>query len=339
MTHATATRADRAPIAIAGAALLVVAAVLASLAVGARVLSLEELTAGIAGDDPIAAPIIWQLRLPRTVVGLIVGAALGAAGVLAQSVTRNPLADPGLLGISSGAAVSIVVGTAFFGVGGGAGRIALAILGAAIATIAVFAFANRSPEGLTPVSMTLAGMALTAFLGAIVSGITLLHADSMDQYRFWVVGSLTALDVATLPAVLVLVLAGGVVAFAVSGSLNALALGDDTASALGVKVQRTRLAAGAAVVLLSGVAVSLSGPIGFVGLIVPHAARLLVGGDVRRALAMSAVLGPLLLVTADVVGRVVVRPSELQVGVVTAIVGTPVFILLTRRTRIAGRRS
>lgn len=308
-----------------------------SLVIGTRVMGFGEVIDGLRGTDPIASPIIWELRLPRTELGLLVGAALGAAGVIAQSVTRNPLADPGLLGISSGAAVAIVVGSAFFGVVGGTGQMALAVVGAAVATVAVFAFAQRAPEGLTPVSMTLAGMALTAFLGGIISGVTLLSSDSMDQYRFWIVGALNIPEPAMLASGAALIALGGALAAIISGSLNAMALGDDTASALGVRVQRTRLLAGLAVVLLSGAAVSLSGPITFIGLIIPHAARMLVGNDVRRALAMAAVLGPLLLVTADVIGRVVVRPGELQVGVVTAVIGTPVFIWLTRRTRTGAR--
>lgn len=317
---------------------LLVVAVLVSLLVGTRVLSVGETFGGLLRQDPVATAVIWQLRLPRTLLGLLVGAALGVAGVLAQSVTRNPLADPGLLGISSGAAVAVVVGSVVFGLGAGTPRVLLAILGAALATVAVYTFARRSPEGLTPVNMTLAGMALTAFLGAVVSATVLLSASTMDQYRFWVVGALSIPDPQTLVPAAAIAGVGAVVAVAVSGSLNALALGDDTAAALGVGVLRTRVLAGTGVVLLSGTAVALSGPIGFVGLVLPHMARALVGNDVRKVLAMAAVLGPLLLLSADVVGRLVARPSELQVGVVTAVLGTPVFIWLTRRARSAARR-
>lgn len=334
MTQAPVTHRGRTPIVFVAAAALLVASAVLSLAIGARALSLEDIWQGITGSDPVASAVIWQLRFPRTLLGLLVGAALGAAGVLAQAVTRNPLADPGLLGISSGAAVSIVAGTAFLGIGGGAGRMVLAVAGAAVATLIVFAFASRSPEGLSPVSMTLAGMAITACLGAVVSAIVLLDAESMDQYRFWQVGALSLPDPRLLWIGAAVALVGAIVAAAISGSLGALALGDDTASALGVKVGRTRVLAGTAVVLLSGMAVSLAGPIGFIGLIIPHAARAFVGNDVRRTLALSALLGPLLLTAADIIGRVVVRPAELQVGVVTAVIGTPVFIWLTRRMRV-----
>ena len=333
MTQALTTHKGRTSIVFVTTTALLVASVVLSLAIGSRALSLPEIWHGITGDDTIATAVIWKLRFPRTILGLLVGAALGAAGVLAQAVTRNPLADPGLLGISSGAAVSIVAGTAFLGIGGGAGRMALAIAGAALATLVVFAFAARSPEGLSPVSMTLAGMAITACLGAVVSAIVLLDAESMDQYRFWQVGALGLPDPTLVWIGAGVALVGAVVAVAISGSLGALALGDDTASALGVKVGRTRMLAGLAVVLLSGMAVSLAGPIGFIGLIIPHAARSLVGHNVRRMLGLSALLGPLLITVADVIGRVVVRPSELQVGVVTAVIGTPVFIWLTRRVR------
>lgn len=333
MTQALQTSKGRTSIAFAATAALLVASVVLSLAIGSRALSLDEIWRGLTGSDPVASAVIWQLRFPRTLLGLLVGAALGAAGVLAQAVTRNPLADPGLLGISSGAAVSIVAGTAFLGIGGGAGRMVLAVAGAALATLIVFAFASRSPEGLSPISMTLAGMAITACLGAVVSAIVLLDAESMDQYRFWQVGALSLPDPRLLWIGAAVALVGAIVAAAISGSLGALALGDDTASALGVKVGRTRVLAGAAVVLLSGMAVALAGPIGFIGLVIPHAARVFVGNDVRRTLALSALLGPLLLTVADIIGRVVVRPAELQVGVVTAVIGTPVFIWLTRRMR------
>lgn len=333
MTQAIPASKGRTSIAFAATAALLVASVVLSLAIGSRALSLDEIWRGLTGSDPVASAVIWQLRFPRTLLGLLIGAALGAAGVLAQAVTRNPLADPGLLGISSGAAVSIVAGTAFLGIGGGAGRMVLAVAGAALATLIVFAFASRSPEGLSPISMTLAGMAITACLGAVVSAIVLLDAESMDQYRFWQVGALSLPDPRLLWIGAAVALVGAIVAAAISGSLGALALGDDTASALGVKVGRTRVLAGAAVVLLSGMAVALAGPIGFIGLVIPHAARVFVGNDVRRTLALSALLGPLLLTVADIIGRVVVRPAELQVGVVTAVIGTPVFIWLTRRMR------
>ncbi|GHH74527.1 iron ABC transporter permease [Promicromonospora soli] len=316
-----------------GALALLVVAALAGVIVGTRVLSPGETLAGLLGQDGVAATVIWELRLPRTLLGLLVGSALGVAGVLAQAVTRNPLADPGLLGISAGGAVAVVAGSAFLGLGAGTPRVLLALAGAALATAAVYLFASRSPEGLTPVNMTLAGMAMTAFLGAAVSATVLLSASTMDQYRFWVVGALSLPDPAVLLPAIPPAVAGAILAVVVSGSLNALALGDDTAAALGVAVLRTRLLAGAAVVLLSGTAVALAGPIAFVGLVIPHIARALVGTDVRRVLALSAVLGPLLLVTADVVGRLVARPAEVQVGVVTALLGTPFFIWLTRRAK------
>jgi iron complex transport system permease protein len=316
-----------------GALALLVVAALAGVIVGTRVLSPGDTFAGLLGQEGVAATVIWELRLPRTLLGLLVGSALGVAGVLAQAVTRNPLADPGLLGISAGGAVAVVVGSAFLGLGAGTPRVLLALAGAALATAAVHLFASRSPEGLTPVNMTLAGMALTAFLGAAVSATVLLSASTMDQYRFWVVGALSLPDPAVLLPAIPPAVAGAFLAVVVSGSLNALALGDDTAAALGVAVLRTRLLAGAAVVLLSGTAVALAGPIAFLGLVIPHIARALVGTDVRRVLALSAVLGPLLLVTADVVGRLVARPAEVQVGVVTALLGTPFFIWLTRRAK------
>jgi iron complex transport system permease protein len=335
----TARGRPRAPLAVVlvVALLILLGAALVSLLIGTRVLSPAEMLDGLTRRDQVPAAVVWELRFPRTMLALLVGAALGAAGVIAQSVTRNPLADPGLLGISAGAAVAVVAGSALLDLGPGTARVLLALVGAAVATAVVYALAHRSPEGLTPVNMTLAGMAVTAFLGAAVSAAVLLSATTMDQYRFWVVGALSIPDARVLIPGLVPAAIGGVLTLLVSGSLNALGLGDDTAAALGVSVVRTRLVAGAAVVLLSGTAVALSGPIVFVGLLIPHIARALVGNDVRRLLALSVFLGPLLLLAADVVGRLVARPSEVQVGVVTAVLGTPFFIWLTRRTRVRAR--
>lgn len=339
MTTSPAPRRTRAPLAVvlATALALLVVAALVSLLVGTRVLSPAETLDGLFRRDRVPAAIVWDLRFPRTVLALLVGAALGAAGVLAQSVTRNPLADPGLLGISAGAAVAVVGGSVLFQLGPGTPRVLLALAGAGLATVAVYALAHRSPEGLTPVNMTLAGLAVTAFLGAVVSAAVLLSATTMDQYRFWVVGALNIPDARVLLPALAPALMGTVLAVAVSGPLNALALGDETAAALGVSVLRTRVLAGAAVVLLSGTAVALSGPIGFVGLLIPHCARALVGNQVRRLLAVSVLLGPLLLLAADVVGRLAARPAEVQAGVVTAVLGTPFFIWLARRAKVQAR--
>jgi iron complex transport system permease protein len=316
---------------------LLLAATVVSIVVGTRVLSWHETVAGLTGRERVPSAVIWDLRFPRTLLGLLVGAALAVAGTLAQAVTRNPLADPGLLGISAGAAVAVVGGSALLGWGAGTPRVLLALAGAAVATVAVYAFAHRSPGGLTPVNMTLAGMAVTAFLGAVVSATVLAQASTMDQYRFWVVGALSIPDSGVLLPAIVPAVLGAALAVAIAGSLNALALGDDTAAACAAPGPRARLLAGLAVVLLSGTAVALAGPIGFVGLLVPHLARALVGADVRRVLALSVLAGPLLVLTADVVGRLVARPSEVQVGVVTAIVGTPFFIWFTRRTRAVAR--
>jgi iron complex transport system permease protein len=322
---------------LAVALMLLAVTVLISLLVGTRVLSLPETLDGLTRRDKVPAAVVWELRFPRTALGLLVGAALGAAGVLAQSVTRNPLADPGLLGISAGAAVAVVAGGTLLDLGPGSARVLLALAGAAMATLAVYAFAHRSPEGLTPVNLTLAGMAVTAFLGAAVSAAVLLNAETMDQYRFWVVGALSIPDSRVLVPALVPAAIGALLALSVAGPLNALALGDDTAAALGISVFRTRLLTGTAVVLLSGTAVALSGPISFVGLLIPHIARAIVGNQVRRLLALSVLLGPLLLLSADVLGRLVARPSEVQAGVVTAVLGTPFFIWFARRARVQGR--
>ena len=314
-------------------AALVVAVALSSM-LGTRVLSPAELWEGLLSPGSgTAGTVIWQMRMPRTLLGLIVGVCLGTAGVLAQSLTRNPLADPGLLGISAGAAAAILTGSAVFGLGSATAQIGLSLFGAALAAAAVYAAAARAPGGPGPVNLTLAGAALTAFLGAVISALSLLDAKTMDQYRYWVVGSLSLPDPGILVPLLPLLALGLALAAASTGSLNALALGEDTAAALGVRVGRARLVVALAVTLLSGGAVALAGPVAFVGLVVPHMARAVVGADLRRLLPASALAGATLLVAADVVGRMIARPSEVQVGIVTALVGVPCFLWLIRRTK------
>jgi iron complex transport system permease protein len=321
---------------LAVAVLVLIVVVALSISVGARAIPLDrvwDLVFHADGSDEAA--IVHDLRIPRTLLGLLVGAALGVAGALMQALTRNPLADPGLLGVNAGASAAIVVAMGFLGPMELTSSIWFAFLGAALASIVVYGLGASGRGGASPVRLALAGTALTFALYAFVRGMLLLDPETFDQYRFWVVGSLAGHDAGTVRQIAPFVVAGLVMAFLLARPLNALALGDDAGRALGAAIGRTRGFSAIAVTLLCGAATAAIGPITFIGLTVPHVARAIAGPDQRWVLPYSAVLAPILLLSADVIGRVVERPGELQVGIVTAFLGAPVFIALVRRRRIA----
>jgi iron complex transport system permease protein len=251
-------------------------------------------------------------------------------------VTRNPLADPGILGVNAGAALAIVAALFLFGIDGPAGYLWFAFAGAAAAAACVYAVASLGREGATPVKLALAGAALSAVLASVMNALLVLSQQTLDQFRFWQVGSLSGASTAELRTVLPFAVVGALVVVALGRSLNGLALGDDLARGLGQRVALTRAATAVGVVVLVGSATALAGPIAFVGLVVPHLVRALVGGDHRWLLPLSALLAPVLLLTADVTGRVVTPPGEVQAGIMTAVVGAPVFIALVTRRRVAG---
>nr|WP_246283927.1 iron ABC transporter permease [Nocardioides perillae] len=309
--------------------------VLASLALGARDVAPADVWAALVSPVPGDNDhlVVRELRLPRTLIGLVGGAALGAAGALVQGVTRNPIADPGLLGINAGASLAVVVAIAALGVGSVGGYLWFAFAGAAVAALLVHGAASRGFEGATPVKLALVGAAVTATCTSLVSVVLLTDRNTLDEYRFWQVGSLVGRSLPVLATVLPFVLVGLVLALAAARVLNALALGDDVARGLGVDVARGRLLVVVSVVLLCGSAVSLVGPIAFVGLVVPHVARLLVGPDHRWTVPLSALAGPVLLLTADVLGRLVAGPAEVEAGLVVAVLGATVLLALVRRTR------
>ncbi|WP_431974432.1 FecCD family ABC transporter permease [Micromonospora haikouensis] len=318
-----------------GAAVVLALAVLASFALGSRPLAPGAVWhALVAPDGGDATTIVRELRLPRTALGLLVGLALAVAGVLFQALTRNPLAEPRILGISAGASFGVVLAIAVFGVGTLAGYVWFGIAGAFAAGLLVFAVANRARDGASPVTLALTGAALDASLGALVYALLSIDARTFEEYRFWVVGGLTGRGVGVAGQVLPFVLAGLLLAALVARGLDALALGDDVARGLGHRVGLVRLGGGAAGVLLTGAAVAAAGPIAFVGLAVPHLARALVGADHRWTLAVAALLGPALLLGADVAGRLVAPPGEVPAGVVTALVGAPLLAFLVRRARV-----
>lgn len=318
-----------------GLLVLLVVALAASLALGARDVSPAQVWAALV--DPVAGDndhlVVRDLRVPRTLVGLVGGAALGVAGALMQGVTRNPIADPGLLGLNSGASLAVLVAISGLGVTSASGYLWFAFAGAALAAVVVYGAASLGFEGVTPVKLALVGAAFTATATSLITVLLLADTQALDDYRFWQVGSLANRPLDVLLTVLPFVLVGLALALAAGRVLNALALGDDVARGLGQDVARGRLLVVLAVVLLCGSAVSMVGPIAFVGLAVPHLARALVGPDHRWIVVLSALLGPVLLIAADVVGRLVVRPGELEAGLVVALVGAPVLLLIVRRSR------
>src|SRR5688500_12153130 len=302
------------------AALLIV--VLCSIAVGAKPIALRTVLDALFHYDATSNDhlIVRSLRIPRTIVGLMVGVALGLSGAVMQGVARNPLADPGILGVNAGASLFVVVAIYSFGIGSLLGYVWFAFAGAAITSVVVYSLGSLGRDGATPVKLALAGAAITAFVGSITTAILLIDVATLDQFRFWAVGSLSGRDGSIAAQLAPFIAVGTVMALASGRVLNALALGDDVARSLGQRVGLARVLSAASVVLLVGAATAAAGPIGFVGLTVPHVARAITGPDYRWVLPYSAVLAPTLLLGADVLGRCVARPGELQVGIVTALV-------------------
>ena len=287
---------------------------------------------GFTGDDAV---VIRELRIPRTLLGVLVGLSLGAAGALMQGHTRNPLGDPGLLGVAAGASAAVVLAIFVLGVGTPSGYVWFAFGGALLGSVAVFAIGSSGRGGATPVSLALAGAAISALLYALVRAVLVTDSSTLDSYRFWVVGSLAGRDSSVGWQVLPFIAVGLVLAMANSPALNLLGLGEDVARGLGQNVLLARVVGITGITLLTGAATAACGPIGFVGLVVPHVARAVTGPDHRWLVPYSALMGVVLLLAADVVGRVVVRPGELQVGIVLALVGAPFFIALVRRRTLA----
>lgn len=307
---------------------------LVSVGVGVRDVPLSVVLDMLVDPDAsYDAVVVVQQRVPRTVLGLLVGAAVGLAGALTQSLTRNPLADPGLLGINSGAAAAVVTAMSVLSLTSPLEYVWFAFAGAAATAVLVYTV-GTSGRVDNPVRLALAGTALGAVLVAYTFAVQLSDDRVLDQFRFWIVGGLSGRGVDVLYRVAPFLIAGIVMGLLLGRPLNAIALGDDTGRALGVNVGRTRFATAVAITLLCGAATAAAGPFSFIGLVVPHIARLLVGADQRWALPYSVVLAPCLLLGADILGRLVLRPGELEAGLVTAFLGAPVFIALVRNRRV-----
>ncbi|MFG2678966.1 FecCD family ABC transporter permease [Streptomyces sp. NPDC048392] len=307
--------------------------VLASIAIGAKDLSLTEVWHGLFHDSDTYGDVVVGERLSRTALGLLAGAALGLAGAVLQALTRNPLADPGLLGINAGASAAVVTAITFFGVTSLTGYVWFAFAGAAgVGALVWFLGGSR---GATPVRLVLAGTAISAALFGYLQAVMIMDDAALGRMRFWTVGSLASATNGTIREVLPFFVTGTVLALALARPLNAMEMGDDTAKSLGANLNRTRALSMLAATVLCGAATAACGPIVFVGLMVPHIVRSFTGPDMRWILPYATILSPVLLLGADVLGRIVARPAELQVGIVTAVLGGPVFIFLVRRRRTA----
>jgi len=305
-----------------------------SLAIGTRTVSLDEIMAALGGDASSIGAAAVTARMPRTALAILVGAALALSGASLQAVTRNPLADPGILGLSMGASLAVVTGMAFFGLSDPVSVVVVAIVGTTAAGVFVYAVGSLGRGGPTPLKLALAGAATTAALGSLVSAILLPRIQEMTSFRFWQIGGVGGAVWDRIALVAPAFAVGAALVLVMARGMNSLALGDEVATGLGEHVGRTRLIASAGAFVLCGAATAIAGPIGFVGLIVPHLCRLLVGTDHRWLLPVSAVVGAVLLTSADVVGRVIARPDEVEVGIVTALIGAPVFIALARRRKV-----
>ncbi|MFF2972712.1 FecCD family ABC transporter permease [Streptomyces albidoflavus] len=317
------------------AALLVLAAVMvASLVFGSRDVPWADVQAAIGGADGTLGEAAAAKRIPRTLLAVVIGAALALSGAVMQGVTRNPLADPGILGVNMGASLAVVTGVAFFGLTSPTSYIWVAIVGAAASALFVYTVGTLGRGGATPLKLALAGAATSAAFASLVSAVVLPRNDIAGSFRLWQIGGVGGASYERIGQVLPFLAAGFLLCLLSARALNSLALGDELAAGLGERVALVRAVAALGAVLLCGAATAVAGPIAFVGLVVPHTCRLLVGVDHRWLLPLSMLLGAVLLTAADVVGRVVARPSEIDVGIVTALIGAPFFIYIVRRQKV-----
>ncbi|MEU8669970.1 iron ABC transporter permease [Streptomyces anulatus] len=314
--------------------LALAAVMVASVALGSRDVPWSDVVAALGGADDTLGRAAATKRIPRTVLAVVIGAALGLAGGVMQGVTRNPLADPGILGVNMGASLAVVTAVAFFGLTSPTGYVWVAIVGAALSALFVHTVGTLGRGGATPLKLALAGAATSAAFASLVSAVILPRNDIAGSFKLWQIGGVGGASFERIGQVTPFLAVGFAVCLLSARALNSLALGDELAAGLGERVAVARAVAALGAVLLCGAATAVAGPIGFVGLVVPHTCRLLVGVDHRWLLPLSAVLGAILLTAADVVGRIVARPSEIDVGIVTALIGAPFFIYIVRRQKV-----
>ncbi|WP_234407396.1 FecCD family ABC transporter permease [Microterricola viridarii] len=320
------------------AGVVLVLAAIASLAIGARAIDPMTVLAALGSYDD-ANPLhmmVLELRVPRTILGIAVGAALAVCGALIQAFTRNPLADPGILGVNAGASFAVTFAVGVLGLTTPGSYVPFALFGALALTLLVYGLGSFGASGATPMKLTLAGVALGAAFTGFTTAIVLQNHGTLDVMRFWGVGSIGGRTLDQLTWAIPLISAGLLVGLVCARSLNALALGDDLAQALGARVGVTRMLVVIAVTLLAGTSVAAAGPIAFVGIMIPHMVRWFTGPDQRWVLAYSMVVGPTFLLLADILGRVALPNGELRVGIVTGILGAPVLVALVRRKQASG---
>lgn len=319
---------------LAALALILVLSAL-SIAFGIRAVTIDDIFAAVSGQTDTISQAAIVKRLPRTVLAILVGASLALSGATMQAVTRNPIADPGILGVSNDASLAIVFGIAFFGLSGAVSYMIVAILGAAIAAVFVYAVGSLGRGGATPLKLALAGAATSAALASLISAIMLPRVDLLQTFQSWQIGGVGGAEWSRMAITAPALLAGALICLFCARGMNSLALGDDMARGLGENVARTRMLSALGAVILAGAATAIAGPIGFVGLIVPHVCRMLIGTDHRWLLPFSALVGSALLVASDVVGRVIAfSHEEIQVGIITAVIGAPFFIWIVRRQKV-----
>ena len=328
------TRARPIPLALAMLGLLLVVLSLTSLMLGARPIAFSAVRDAFLHYDPGMTDhiVVRQYRLPRTILCLLCGAAFGTAGALIQASTRNPLADPGILGVNAGAAFAVILAVGVFSVASITAYVWFALAGAALAGLLVYTI-GASAGGATPVRLLLSGVAISAVLGGIGSSVTLLDPQAFDSLRHWQVGTVAGRNLAVAETVAPFIIAGLLLALIAAPALNAAALGDDTARALGLNLSRLRTMVILSVTLLAGAATAASGPISFIGLMMPYAARWIAGSDQRRIIPLTMLCSVNLLLAADIAGRLIIYPDELDAGIVVAFLGAPVLIMLARSAR------
>lgn len=305
-----------------------------SVTVGTREVAWTDILAAINGQTESIGQAAVTVRIPRTVLAVLAGGALALAGAVMQGVTRNPLADPGILGVNAGAALAVVVGVAWFNISSAEAYLWSALLGAGCATLFVYRVGSLGPGGATPLKLTLAGAATSVACASLIIAVVLPRNDIAGGIQSWQVGGVGGATFDRIIPALPFMAAGFAISLLSARKLNSLALGDDLAATLGERVATARVAASLGAVLLCGATTALCGPIGFVGLVVPHLCRLLAGVDYRWLLPFATVGGACLLLAADVIGRIVARPAEIEVSIITALIGAPFFIWIVRRQRV-----
>ncbi|RNE49052.1 iron ABC transporter permease [Corynebacterium alimapuense] len=305
-----------------------------SVAYGARDITFADALAAFQGNlDTVEQAAAYQ-RIPRTVLGLLVGAALAVSGLTMQAVTRNPLADPGIFGVLAGASLAVVIGIAFFGMRDPVATMIASVFGSAVAAAFVYTVGSLGRAGATPLKLALAGAATSAALTSLVTAVILPRSAVMDSFRFWQIGGVGGAEWHQIGLGIPFLAFGAFICWANASGMNSLALGDNVAIGLGQHVLRTRLSSSAGAVILCGVATAMAGPIAFIGLIIPHMCRLIIGTDHRWLVPMCALAGAVLLVLADTLGRVIAPPSEIAVGIITPLIGAPLFIWIVRRQKV-----